>query len=154
MRMRRWWAWVAVAAVVAGLALVGHLTAPPAAGPPAVAAPVVTGPVCDPAGITRRALGPTDGPQLRPPIAGLRLDPAAPRPGELGRRQAEALGITARARLLAVTRPPRLHRTPAWVVAVAGVPAGNGFCGLVGSREVVVVLDAVTGRELLRYSYR
>jgi hypothetical protein len=40
------------------------------------------------------------------------------------------------------------------VVAVAGVPAGLGYCGPVGSREVVVVLDAVTGRPLWRYSYR
>jgi hypothetical protein len=53
-----------------------------------------------------------------------------------------------------VTRPPALHQARAWVVAVTGVPAGLGYCGPVGSREVVVVLDAVTGRQLLRYSYR
>jgi hypothetical protein len=29
-----------------------------------------------------------------------------------------------------------------------------GYCGPVGSRELVVVLDAVTGRPLWRYSYR
>jgi hypothetical protein len=162
--MRRWQGWVAGAALLAGLVLVGRTTAPPLAGPPPAPPPVYTGPFCDPNGITRRAAGPTDGPQEHPPIAGLRLDPADARPADLGRGRAEALaraavghdadGITVRARLLRVTRPPALRRVPAWVVAVSGVPAGLGYCGPVGSREVVVVLDAVTGKELLRYSYR
>jgi hypothetical protein len=104
----------------------------------------------------------TDGPELRPPVAGLRLEPAEPRPGDLGAARAGALArelvgdadaITARARFLLVSRGP-LRRRPAWVVAVAGVPAGLGFCGPVGSREVVVALDPRSGRELLRYSYR
>jgi hypothetical protein len=162
--MRTWRRGVVVAVAVAGLLVAGHLTAPPATAPPTSAPPVDTRHSCDPYGVTRRAPGPTDGPRPHPPVAGLRLDPAASRPGDLAPGPAEALarrfvghdvdGITTRARLLRVTRPPRLRRTRAWVVAVAGVPAGLGYCGPVGSREVVVVLDAVTGRELLRYSYR
>jgi hypothetical protein len=162
--MRRWWPAVAVAAVVAGLFLVGRATAPPATPAPATAAPVDRRPSCDPAGITRRAAGPAGGPQLHPPIARLRLTLAAQRRGDLQPGRAEALalelvghdadGITAHARLLWVTRPPELPRTRAWVVAVSGVPAGLGFCGPVGSREVVLVLDPVTGRELWRYGYR
>jgi hypothetical protein len=62
--------------------------------------------------------------------------------------------IRTHARLLRVTRPPTLRRRRAWVVAVTGVPAGMGFCGPVGSREVVLVLDAATGAQLWRYSYR
>jgi hypothetical protein len=163
--MRRWQRWVLVAGALAGLVVAGRITAPPAAAPPAAApGPVDTAPSCDRYGITRRSAGPSDGPQAHPPIAGLRLDPASPRPGDLGSRRARALArrlvdhhvdtITTRARLFRVTRPPRLRRARAWVVAVSGVPAGLGFCGPVGSREVVVVLDAVTGRQLLSYSYR
>ena len=66
----------------------------------------------------------------------------------------DAEGITTHARLLWVRRPPALPRTRAWVVAVTGVPAATGYCGAIGSREIVVVLDAVTGKELWRYSYR
>jgi len=162
--MRRWQRGVAVAAVVAGLVLVGRITAPPAVTPPTPPRPVDTRRSCDPNGITRRAAGPTDGPQQHPPVPGLRLDPAGSRPGDLAPGRAEALarelvghdadGITTHARLLRVTRPPVLRRTRAWVVSVVGLPAGLGYCGPVGSREVVVVLDAVSGRELFRYSYR
>jgi hypothetical protein len=162
--MRRWQAAVAVAAVAAGLLLVGRVTAPPATPPPTTPLPVDTHPSCDPAGITRRPPGPTGGPQLHPPIPRLRLAPAGPREGDLEPGRAEALarelfghdadGITTHARLLWVARPPGLPRTRAWVVAVTGVPAGLGYCGPVGSREVVVVLEPVTGRELWRYSYR
>ncbi len=161
--MRRRWQLPAAVAVLAGLLLVGRTTAPPA--PPATggARPVDTRRSCLPAGPTRRPAGPTGGPALRPPVARLRLDPAVPRPGELGAAQAGKLaralvsaadGVTVRARYLLVTRPPALRRRPAWVVAVSGVPAGIGFCGPVGSREVVVVLDPDSGAELFRYSYR
>jgi hypothetical protein len=162
--MRRWWPAVAVVAVAAGLLLVGRVTAPPAAAPPPTATPVDRRPSCDPAGITRRPAGPAGGPALHPPIARLQLVPAGRRRGDLQPGRAEALarelvghdadGVSAHARLLWVTRPPELRRTRAWVVAVSGVPAGMGFCGPVGSREVVVVLDPVTGRELWRYGYR
>jgi hypothetical protein len=144
--------------------LAGRLTAPPPTALPAASPPLDTGPSCDPDHITSRPAGARDGPQLHPPIAGLRLDPATARPGGLGAGRAQALAralvggdvdsITTNARLLQVTRPPTLHRRRAWVVAVAGVPAGLGYCGPVGSREVVVVLDAMTGRPLWRYSYR
>jgi hypothetical protein len=162
--MRRWQPAVAVAAVAAGLLLVGRTTAPPATAPPPTTLLVDTRPSCDPAGITRRPAGPTGGPQQHPPIPRLQLAPAGPRQGDLEPGRAEALarelvghdadGITTHARLLWVRRPPGLRRTRAWVVAVTGVPAGLGYCGPVGSREVVVILDAVTGRELWRYSYR
>ncbi len=162
--MRRWQLALAAAAMVAGLVLVGRFTAPPAAAPPPTASPVDTRPSCDPGGITRRPPGPADGPQLNPPISLLRLAPAGSRPGDLERGRAEALarelvghdaeGITTHARLLWVRRPPALPRTRAWVVAVTGVPAALGYCGPVGSREVVLALDAATGSELLRYSYR
>jgi hypothetical protein len=162
--MRRWQPALAVAAVVAGLVVVGRFTAPPATPPPAASPPVDTRPSCDPGGITRRPPGPADGPQLHPPVPRLHLAPAGPRRGDLAPAHARALalelvghhaaGITTHARLLWVRRPPTLPRTRAWVVAVTGVPAGLGYCGLVGSREVVVVLDAVTGGELWRYSYR
>jgi hypothetical protein len=162
--MRRWQAAVAVAAVVAGLVVVGRTTAPPATAPPTTPPRVDTRPSCDPGGIIMRAAGPTDGPQQHPPIPRLHLAPASFRRGDLEPGRAEALarglvghdaeGITMHARLLWVRRPPVLRRTRAWVVAVAGVPAGLGYCGPVGSREVVVVLDAVTGRELWRYGYR
>jgi hypothetical protein len=162
--MRRWQPAVAVAAAVAGLVLVGRIASPPATAPPTTTPPVDTRPSCDPGGITRRPAGPAGGPQQHPPIPRLRLAPAEPRRGDLEPGRAEALarervghdadGITTHARLLWVARPPALRRTRAWVVAVTGVPAGLGYCGPVGSREVVVVLDAVTGRELWRYSYR
>jgi hypothetical protein len=100
-------------------------------------------------------------------LPGLRLDqavPAVPRPGELPAMRAEELartivpgsdGATVHARLFSVTRPAdHLRRARAWVVAVAGVPIGRGFCGSLGTREQVVVLDARNGHELLRYSYR
>ena len=152
-----------VAAALVGLALAGRLTAPPTARP-AASPPLDTGRSCDPDHITGRPVGARDGPRLHPPIAGLRLDPATARPGDLGAGRAQALAralvgsdvesITTHARLLRVTRPPALRHRRAWVVAVAGVPAGLGYCGPVGSREVVVVLDAATGRPLWRYSYR
>jgi len=161
--MRGWRLALLVAAVLVGLALAGRLTAPPPTTLPA-ASPLDTGGSCDPDHITSRPAGARDGPRLHPPIGGLRLDPATARPGDLRSGRAQALAravvgsdvdsITTRARLLRVTWPPALHRRRAWVVAVAGVPAGLGYCGPVGSREVVVVLDAVTGRPLWRYSYR
>ena len=161
--MRGWQLVVLVVAVVAGLVVAGRLTAPPPAPRPAASPPVASG-QCDPDHITGRPAGARDGPRLDPPIAGLRLDPAGARPGDLDAGRAQALArelvgsdvdsITTNARLLRVTRPPGLRRQRAWVVAVAGVPAGMGFCGPVGSREVVVVLDPVTGRPLWRYSYR
>ena len=162
--MRGWQLVLLVAAVLVGLALAGRLTAPPPATLPAASPPLDTGPSCDPHHITGRPAGATDGPQLHPPVAGLRLEPATARSGDLESGRAQALArelvgsdvdsITTHARLLRVTRPPALLHRRAWVVAVAGVPAGLGFCGPVGSREVVVVLDAVTGRPLWRYSYR
>jgi hypothetical protein len=162
--MRGWQLALLVAAVLVGLALAGRLTAPPPTTPPAASPPLDTGGSCDPDYNTSRPAGARDGPRLHPPIGGLRLDPATARPGDLRSGRAQALAravvgshvdsITTRARLLRVTWPPALHRRRAWVVAVAGVPAGLGYCGLVGSREVVVVLDAVTGRPLRRYSYR
>jgi hypothetical protein len=167
--MRRWRHWIVVAAVAVGLVLAGRIAAPPATTPPATAPPAASRPVdtrrsCDPNGLITRPAPLTDGPQQHPPIAGLRLDPATSRPGDLSSGRAEALarelvgstvdGITTHARLLRVTRPPALRDRRAWVVAVAGVPAGLGYCGPIGSREVVVLLDPVTGRELWRYSYR
>jgi hypothetical protein len=162
--MRGWQLVLMVVAVLAGLALAGRLTAPPPAALPAASPPFDTGGSCDPDHITGRPAGARDGPRLHPPIAGLRLDPATARPGDLRSGRAQVLArelvgsgvdsITTNARLLRVTRPPTLRHRRAWVVAVAGVPAGLGFCGPVGSREVVVVLDAVTGRPLWRYSYR
>jgi hypothetical protein len=162
--MRGWQLALLAAAVLVGLGLVGRLTAPPPTALPAASPPLDTGPSCDPDHITSRPAGARDGPQLHPPIAGLRLDPATARPGDLGAGRAQALAralvgsavdsITTNARLLRVTWPPAQRHRRAWVVAVAGVPAGLGYCGPVGSREVVVVLDAVTGRPLWRYSYR
>jgi hypothetical protein len=162
--MRGWQLALLVAVVLVGLAVAGRLTAPPPAALPAASPPLDTGPSCDPDHITNRPAGARDGPRLHPPIDGLRLDPATARPGDLQSGRAQALAravvgsdvdsITTRARLVRVTWPPALHRRRAWVVAVAGVPAGLGYCGPVGSREVVVVLDAVTGRPLWRYSYR
>ena len=162
--MRGWQLALVAAAVLVGLALAGRLTAPPPTAPPAASPPLDTGPSCDPDHITSRPAGARDGPRLHPPIPGLRLDPATARPGDLRAGRAQALAralvggdvdpITTHARLLRVTRPPTLRHRRAWVVAVAGVPAGLGYCGPVGSREVVVVLDAVTGRPLWRYSYR
>jgi hypothetical protein len=161
--MRGWQLVLLVTAALVGLALAGRLTAPPPATLPA-SPPADPGPSCDPNHITGRPAGARDGPQLHPPIAGLRLDPIPARPGDLGSGRAQALArrlvgsqvdsISTRGRLLRVSRPPGLRGRRAWVVAVAGVPAGLGFCGPVGSREVVVVLDAVTGRPLWRYSYR
>jgi hypothetical protein len=162
--MRGWQLVLVVAAVIVGLALAGRFTAPPPTASPAALPAVDTGPSCDPDHITGRPAGARDGPRLHPPIAGLRLDPATAPPGDLHSGRAQALAralvgsdvdsITTNARLLRVTRPPALRHRRAWVVAVAGVPAGRGFCGPVGSREVVVVLDAVSGRQLWRYSYR
>ena len=162
--MRGWQLVLVVVAVLVGLALAGRVTAPPPAALPAASPALSPGPSCDPDHITGRPVGARDGPRLHPPIAGLRLDPATARPGDLRSGRAQALAralvgshvesITTQARLLRVTRPPALRGRRAWVVAVAGVPAGLGFCGPVGSREVVVVLDAVTGRPLWRYSYR
>ena len=162
--MRGWQLALLAAAVLVGLALAGRLTAPPPTALPAAPPPLDTGPSCDPDHITSRPAGARDGPQLHPPIAGLRLDPATARPGDLRPGRAQALAralvggdvdsITTHARLLRITRPPTLHHRQAWVVAVTGVPAGLGYCGPVGSREVVVVLDAMTGRPLWRYSYR
>jgi hypothetical protein len=40
------------------------------------------------------------------------------------------------------------------VVAVAGIPIGQGYCGSLGTREEVFVLDIHSGRELFSYSYR
>ncbi len=161
--MRRWQLVLLVAAALVGLALAGRLTAPPS-DLSAASLPLDFGPSCDPDHITGRPVGARDGPRLHPPIAGLRLEPATVRPGDLDARRAQALAralvgsdvdsITTHARLLRVTRPPALRHRRSWVVAVAGVPAGLGYCGPVGSREVVVVLDAVTGRQLWRYSYR
>ena len=162
--MRGWQLALVAAAVLVGLALAGRLTAPPPTAPPAASPPLDTGPSCDPDHITSRPAGARDGPRLHPPIPGLRLAPATARPGDLRAGRAQALAralvggdvdsITTHARLLRVTRPPTLRHRRAWVVAAAGVPAGLGYCGPVGSREVVVVLDAVTGRPLWRYSYR
>jgi hypothetical protein len=162
--MRRWQWRIAVAAMVAGLVVAGRVTAPPASPAPSATLPVYTGRSCDPDGVTRRSPGAIDGPQLHPPVAGLRLDPATSRPGDLPSARAQAVArqvvgsdvdtIATHARLLRVSRPPALHRRRAWVVAVSGVPAGFGYCGAVGSREVVVVLDATTGTPLWRYSYR
>jgi hypothetical protein len=113
------------------------------------------------------ARAPVDGPEQRPPVPGLRLDqavPAVPRPGELPAARAAELartivpggdGAIVHARLFSVTRPAdHLRQARAWVVAVAGVPIGRGFCGSLGTREQVVVLDARNGHELLRFSYR
>jgi hypothetical protein len=162
--MRRWQWGIAVAAVAAGLVVAGRVTAPPASPAPAASPPVYTGRFCDPDGVTRRPPGATDGPQLHPPIAGLRLGPATSRPGDLPSARAQAVArqvvgsdvdtIATHARLLRVSHPPALRHRRAWVVAVAGVPAGLGYCGAVGSREVVVVVDAQTGAPLWRYSYR
>jgi hypothetical protein len=160
--MRGWQVVLLVVAVLAGLAVAGRLTAPPPAARPAAAPPLL--PSCDPGHITGRPAGARDGPRLHPPIPGLRLTPTGARPGDLPAARAQALAralvgsevdsITTRARRLRVTRPPGLRDRRAWVVAVAGVPAGLGYCGPVGSREVVVLLDAATGRPLWRYSYR
>ena len=160
--MRGWQLALVAAAVLVGLALAGRLTAPPPTALPAASPPLDTGPSCDPDHITSRPAGARDGPRLHPPIPGLRLDPATARPGDLRPGRAQALAralvgsavdsITTNARLLRVTWPPAQRHRRAWVVA--GLPAGLGYCGPVGSREVVVVLDAVTGRPLLRYSYR
>jgi hypothetical protein len=161
--VRSWQLGILVAAAVTALAVAGRLAGPPARPQPAAPPPVDTRPTCDPDG-TRRPAGPTGGPQLHPPVAGLRLVPATPRPGDLSARRAQAMArdlvgshvdtTRTHARLLRVTRPPTLRHRRAWVVAVTGVPAGMGFCGPVGSREVVLVLDAATGAQLWRYSYR
>lgn len=162
--MRRWQLGILVAAAVAALAVAGRLTGPPASPQPAAAPLVDTRPTCDPDGGNRRPTGPADGLQLHPPVAGLRLVPVAPQSGDLAAGRAQAMArelvgsrvdtIRTHARLLRVTRPPTLRHRRAWVVAVTGVPAGMGFCGPVGSREVVLVLDAATGAQLWRYSYR
>jgi hypothetical protein len=162
--VRRWQLGILVAVAVAALAVAGRLAGPPASPQPAAPPLVDTRPTCDPDGGTRRPAGPADGPQLHPPVAGLRLVPATPRPGDLAAGRAQAMArelvgshvdaIRTHARLLRVTRPPTLRHRRAWVVAVTGVPVGMGFCGPVGSREVVLVLDAATGAQLWRYSYR
>ncbi|HEV2920487.1 MAG TPA: hypothetical protein VG673_14760, partial [Actinomycetota bacterium] len=119
--MRGWQLVLLVAAVLVGLTLAGRLTAPPPAARPAAPTPLDTGGSCDPDHITGRPAGARDGPRLHPPIAGLRLDPATARPGDLGSGRAQALAralvgsevdsITTNARLLRVTRPPTLrHR--------------------------------------------
>jgi hypothetical protein len=170
--LRRGWL---VGGVLAGLGLllvVGRVAAPaPSPAPPPAAAPARPAdlrPSCDQGGSdTPAARAPLDGPEQRPPVPGLRLDqavPAVPRPGELPAVRAVELartivpggdGAAVHARLFSVTRPAdHLRRARAWVVAVAGVPIGRGFCGSLGTREQVVVLDARNGHELLRYSYR
>jgi hypothetical protein len=162
---RRGWLGGAVLAVLGLLLLAGHLSAPPPASAPA---PLTHAPdlrsSCDPSGSSRAARAPTDGPEQRPPVKGLRLTPATPQPGQLPASRAVTLartlvpggdGAIVHPRLFTVTHPTEhLHRAPAWVVAVAGVPVGPGFCGSLGTREEVVVLNARDGRELLRYSYR
>ena len=119
--MRGWQLVLLVVAVLAGLALAGRLTAPPPAALPAASPPLDIGGSCDPDHITGRPAGARDGPRLHPPIAGLRLDPATARPGDLRSGRAQVLArelvgsgvdsITTNARLLRVTRPPTLrHR--------------------------------------------
>jgi hypothetical protein len=174
---------VAALAVVGLLLLAGRLTAPPAregttAASRAGAAPSprllrsIATPSCDPDGTalasagTRRA--PADGPEAHPPIAGLRLDPTGPRPGDLPADRASGLAradaeqhddvkpdAVVHARRFAVTsRAHHLAGVRAWVVAVAGIRIGQGYCGPLGTREEVLVLDVHTGRELFSYSYR
>jgi hypothetical protein len=175
--LRRGWL---VGGVLAGLGLllvVGRVAAPapsPAPPPTAPARPADLRPSCDQGdqgsqGSSDKppARAPVDGPEQRPPVPGLRLDqavPAVPRPGELPAARAAELartivpggdGAIVHARLFSVTRPAdHLRQARAWVVAVAGVPIGRGFCGSLGTREQVVVLDARNGHELLRFSYR
>lgn len=169
--LRRGWL---VGAVLAGLGLllvVGRVAAPAPSPAPAPAAPAGPArpadlrPSCDRGGSDRLAArAPLDGPEQRPPVPGLRLDPAVRRHGELAAARAAGLaraivpggaGATVHARLFSVTRrADHLRRARAWVVAVAGVPIGQGFCGSLGTREQVLVLDARNGHELLRYSYR
>jgi hypothetical protein len=164
--LRRGWLLGAVLVGLGLLLLAGHLSAPaPApARAPGAHAPGPR-PSCDPSGLSGRAAqAPTDGPEQRPPVRGLRLEPAATRPGQLPAARAAALArilvpggddVVVHTRLFSVTYPAaQLRRTPAWVVAVAGLPIGQGFCGSLGTREQVVVLHARDGRELLRYSYR
>jgi hypothetical protein len=160
---------LAVAGAVGLLLLAGRLAPPPKA-PPAPAPPRPVADLrasCDPGGVERRYHAPTDGPWPTPPVAGLALQPATPAPHDLPRARAIALASTrlgggahlvAHARLFLVRSTNAdigaVRSTRAWVVAVAGVPLGVGFCGSLGTREVVVALDARRGTELLRYSYR
>ncbi len=155
-------------AVLAGLALLllaGRLAGPPSAARPPVPRALGTRSSCDPGHVGEPApTAPTDGPEAAPPVPGLRLEPASARSGDLDASHAVALGralvsgggrATVHARLFRMTRPQsHLRSMRAWVVAVAGVPIGQGFCGPLGTREEVVALDARSGHELLRYSYR
>lgn len=182
LRERRTGVALGALAAVGLLLLAGRLTAPPggqgtggsgsgAAPSPRLLQSIIT-PSCDPDGTAsagaRSRHAPTNGPEAHPPVPGLRLDPTGPRPGDLPAARAVALAraraaaeddaepdAVIHARRFAVTsRTQHLAGVRAWVVAVAGIPIGEGYCGSLGTREEVFVLDVRTGRELFSYSYR
>jgi hypothetical protein len=160
----------AVAGALGVLLLAGRLAGPvPAPAPPGPVPAPAPRPVdlrgsCDPGGVGRATHAPSDGPEPHPRVPGLTLRPTGPAARDLPRDRALALALarvdagaqrSAHARRFRVSSAgARLHDRRAWVVAVAGVPLGMGYCGPLGTREVVVVLDARSGAELLRYSYR